>query len=188
MSSEWREQSKSFSEQAFHFEYATLHDLIMRARGKKFALIVALDHVTDIGNFGALIRSAEVIGATGVLIPNRRAAQVNEAVFRASAGAVEHLPIARESNLAQSLARLKEEDFWVCAATEHARDDIWHSPLEGRIVLVMGAEDTGVSRLVSELCDFECRLPQFGKTQSLNVAQACTAILYEWRRRTQNAS
>jgi 23S rRNA (guanosine2251-2'-O)-methyltransferase len=182
---EWRERSNSFEETPFNFNYATLHDLINLSRGKKNALIVALDHITDAGNMGAVLRSAEVIGAVGVLIPNKRAAPVNEAVYRTSAGATDYLKVAREANLVNALKRLKEENFWIAGATEHARQDIWQAPLEGRIVLVMGAEDTGLSRLVRETCDFEFKLPQRGVTQSLNVAQAFTAIAYEWLRRTQ---
>jgi 23S rRNA (guanosine2251-2'-O)-methyltransferase len=117
------------------------------------------------------------------LLPNKRAAQVNETVFRTSAGAVDYIRVAREPNIHMALMRLKEEGFWIAAASEKATQDIWQSALEGRIVLVMGAEDKGISRLVKEQCDFEFKLPQYGFTQSLNVAQAATAIMYEWRRR-----
>jgi 23S rRNA (guanosine2251-2'-O)-methyltransferase len=182
--SDWREQTRLFDDEPYNYEYSTLVDLIRLAKGKPNALIVALDHITDAGNMGAIVRSAEVVGATGVLIPNKRAAPVNDAVYRTSAGAVEYLPIAREANIAQSLKRLKDEGFWVGAATEHAKQLIWDAPLEGRLVLVMGAEDTGISRLVRELCDFEFKLPQKGYTPSLNVAQAFTAIAYEYLRRT----
>ena len=180
--SDWRERMKSF-DGSYVYHYSTLFDLIASAKGRKAALIIALDHITDVGNLGAIIRSAEVVGATGVLIPNKRSAQVNETVFRTSAGAVEYLRVAREANLHMALRRLKEEEFWVACASEHAKLDIWSSPLEGRVVLVMGAEDAGVSRLVRAECDFEFKLPQYGLTQSLNVAQAATAIMYEWRRR-----
>jgi len=181
---EWRERAIEFEEAPYAFEYATLFDLINLSRGKKNALIVALDHITDAGNMGALLRSAEVVGATGALIPNKRAAPVNEAVYRTSAGAVDYLKIAREANLVNALKRLKSEGFWIAGATEHARQTIWEAPLEGRIVLVMGSEDTGLARLTREVCDFEVKLPVRGFTQSLNVAQAFTAIAYEWLRRT----
>jgi 23S rRNA (guanosine2251-2'-O)-methyltransferase len=183
--SEWRERDGNFKEAPYAYEYASLFDLINLARGKDAALIVALDHITDAGNMGAVLRSAEVVGAIGVLIPNKRAAPVNEAVYRTSAGAVEYLKVAREANLANALKRLKGEGFWIAGATEHARQTIWQAPLEGRIVLVLGAEDTGLSRLTRDLCDFEVKLPQRGFTQSLNVAQAGTAIMYEWLRRAQ---
>ncbi|MCL1880300.1 MAG: 23S rRNA (guanosine(2251)-2'-O)-methyltransferase RlmB [Actinomycetia bacterium] len=184
---EWRDKSRGFEsrEQGFSYQYATLQDLVQRAQGKQSALIVALDHITDVGNLGAVIRSAEVVGATGVLIPNRRAAQVNETVYRTSAGAVEHLLVACEANLSAALKRLQDEGFWVAGAWEGADQDVWQAPLEGRIVLVMGAEDTGLARLVRESCDFMLKLPQYGCTQSLNIAQAATAIMYEWRRRNR---
>ncbi|MDR2106167.1 MAG: 23S rRNA (guanosine(2251)-2'-O)-methyltransferase RlmB [Coriobacteriales bacterium] len=185
MATEWRERAGSFADAPYSYEYATIFDLINLARGKDHALIVALDHITDAGNMGAVLRSAEVIGATGVLIPSKRAAPVNETVYRTSAGAVEHLKVAREPNLVSALKRLKDEGFWIAGATEHARQDIWQAPLEGRLVLVMGAEDTGLSRLVRETCDFEVKLPQRGLTRSLNVAQAATALMYEWLRRAQ---
>ena len=181
---EWRERAIDFEDEPYVYHYATLFDLINLARGKKNALIVALDHITDAGNMGALLRSAEVVGATGVLIPNKRAAPVNATVYRSSAGAVEYLKIAREANLVNSLKRLKSEGFWIAGATEHAKQTIWQAPLEGRLVLVMGSEDTGLARLTRETCDFEVKLPQRGFTPSLNVAQAFTAIAYEWLRRT----
>ncbi|MDR2493421.1 MAG: RNA methyltransferase [Coriobacteriales bacterium] len=181
--SDWRTQAKQFGNEAYEYTHATLTDLITAAQEKPHALIVVLDHITDVGNLGAIIRSAEVVGALGVVIPSKRAAQVNEAVFRTSAGAIECLMVAREPNLVAVLKRLKDEGFWVGGATEHARHDIWQAPLEGRLVLCMGAEDTGLSRLVRETCDFEFKLPQFGRTQSLNVASAFTAIAYEYVRR-----
>jgi 23S rRNA (guanosine2251-2'-O)-methyltransferase len=179
----WREKSDAFADTPYDYQYATLFDLIELARGKQQALIVVLDHITDAGNMGAVLRSAEVVGATGVLIPNKRAAPVNDAVYRTSAGAVDYLKVAREPNMVAALKKLKAEGFWIAGATEHARQDIWQAPLEGRLALVMGAEDTGLSRLVRETCDFEVKLPQRGHTQSLNVAQAFTAIAYEWLRR-----
>ncbi|MDR1088842.1 MAG: RNA methyltransferase [Coriobacteriales bacterium] len=182
---EWREQSLEAGDAPYAYEYATLFDLIELARGKKDALIVALDHITDVGNLGAIIRSAEVVGATGVLIPKKRAAQVNNTVYRTSAGAVEYLKVAREANIATSLARLKDEGFWVGAASPDAPTTLWDAPVEGRLVVVMGSEDTGISRLVKETSDFAFKLPQRGFTPSLNVAQSFTAIAYEWLRRAQ---
>lgn len=182
--SEWREQSKGFEDAPYSYNYSSLHELIELAQGKQNALIVALDHITDVGNLGAIVRSAEIVGATGIIIPKKRAAQVNNTVYRTSAGAIEHIKIAREANIAQSVERLKEEGFWVGAASADAQTSIWDAPIDGRLVLVMGAEDTGISRLVREKCDFEFSLPQRGLTQSLNVAQSFTAIAYEWFRRT----
>ena len=164
------------------FAYASL-EAVIEAAGAGDALVVLLDHVTDQGNFGAIVRTAEVVGAAGVVIANARAAQVGTAAYKTSAGAVLHVPIAQVPNLATAIEQLKEAGFWVGAATEHAHDDVWHAPLDGRVCLVMGSEGSGVSALVRKRCDFECRLPQRGKVESLNVAQATTALCYEWLRR-----
>ncbi|MDO4536716.1 MAG: 23S rRNA (guanosine(2251)-2'-O)-methyltransferase RlmB [Coriobacteriales bacterium] len=169
--------------EAEKFAYAELDDLI-EAAGTGDALVLLLDHVTDEGNFGAIVRTAEVVGAAGVVVANARAAQVGTAAYKTSAGAVLHLPIAQVSNLATAVTKLQEAGFWVGAATEHAHDDVWHAPLDGRICLVMGSEGSGVSQLVRKKCDFECKLPQRGRVESLNVAQATTALCYEWLRRT----
>ena len=165
------------------FGYATLGDVISSA-GSGDALVVLLDHVTDEGNFGAIVRSAEVVGASGIVIANARSASVGVGAYKTSAGAVMHLPIARVPNLATALDRLKEAGFWVAAATEHAEQDAWSAPLGGRLCLVMGSEGGGISRLVRERCDFGCRLPQRGRIESLNVAQAATVLCYEWLRRS----
>lgn len=169
--------------QVHPYEYGGLSDLIDAAKGLDDALIIVLDHIQDPGNLGAVARSAEVVGAVGMLIPNKRAAQVTPQTHKASAGAVSHVLIAREANLPTCLDRLKEEGFWVIGASEKANENIWEAPLEGRIVLVLGAEGTGLSRLVQESCDALASLPQVGRVGSLNVAQAATAISYEWMRR-----
>lgn len=167
------------------FPYLPFEELLGTTSGQASSLIVACDHVADPGNLGAIARSAEVVGAAGLLIPNRRAAQVTAVAYKSSAGALAHIPVAREPNLVSCLRRCKEEGFWVIGASERAADDIWHAPLEGRIVLVMGSEGEGLSRLVAETCDMLVSLPQVGRTSSLNVAQAMTAIAYEWLRRTR---
>ncbi len=165
------------------FEYAALGDVI-RAAGEGDALVVVLDHVTDEGNFGAIVRSAEVVGAAGVVIANARAARVGVGAYKTSAGAVLHLPIAQVSNLARALEDLKKAGFWVCGASEHAEQGIWDAPVEGRLALVMGSEGAGISQLLLEKCDFLAKLPQQGRIESLNVAQATTVFCYEWLRRT----
>lgn len=164
------------------FEYAELDEVIANA-GSGDALVLVLDHVTDEGNFGAIVRSAEVVGAAGVVIPKARSARVGTAAYKTSAGAVLHLPIAQVPNLATALDRLRKAGFWAAAASEHADQDVWDAPLSGRLALVMGSEGSGVSRLVMEHCDFSCRLPQRGSVESLNVAQAATVLSYEWLRR-----
>lgn len=167
------------------YKYAELADIIERA-GEGSALVIVLDHVTDEGNFGAICRTAEIVGAAGVVIAKARAASVGVGAYKTSAGAVMHLPIAQVSNLTTALDELKAAGFWAGAATEHADDVIWDAPLTGRVALVMGSEGSGISRLVQEHCDFGFKLPQRGNIESLNVAQATTAIAYEWLRRDFN--
>ena len=144
---------------------------------------MVLDHVTDDGNFGAIVRSAEVVGAAGVVIANKRAAGVTVGSYKTSAGAVMHLPIAQVPNIARALDDFKAAGFWVGGASEHAEGSCWDAPFEGRVALVMGSEGDGISRLVLEKCDFLTKLPQRGMTESLNVAQATTALCFEWLRR-----
>lgn len=169
------------------FAYADLSDVIAAA-GTGDALVMVLDHVTDEGNFGAIVRSCEVAGASGVVIPKTRAAGVGVGAYKTSAGAVLHLPIAQVPNIAAAIDTLKKAGFWCVAATEHAERSAWEAPLDGRIALVMGSEGSGVSRLVLERVDDACRIPQRGKIESLNVAQAATVLAYEWARRTWGAA
>lgn len=167
------------------FPYAGIGDIVGAAEASAAnndgrALVVILDHITDAGNLGAISRSAEAVGACGLIIPNKRSAHVEASTYKSSAGAIAHVPVAQVSNLVQAINRLKEEGFWVAAATEHAQDLIWDTNLKGKIALVMGNEHEGVSRLVLENCDLFAKLPLEGEVASLNVAQAATACMYEW--------
>lgn len=173
--------------EAAPYPYASLDEVLARAEGKERALIIALDHVTDPGNLGAVVRTADVVGAQGVLVAKRRAAAVTPAAYKSSAGALAHVALAQEANLVRSLERCKEAGFWIAGASEHAEQTVWQAPLEGRLVLVMGSEGEGLARLTRETCDFLVSLPQAGKVGSLNVAQATTAIAYEWLRRAAPA-
>ena len=165
-----------------HYRYANLMDIARSGAAKDEALVLVLDHITDEGNLGAIIRTAEVMGAEGVIIPSKRAAQVGVGVYKTSAGAALHLPIARVPNLVAAIETLKQAGFWVAGASEQAKQDIWHAPLRGRLAIVAGSEGEGISRLVREACDFFVALPQRGHVGSLNVAQATTAVCYEWMR------
>ena len=166
------------------FSYASLDSVIDDASGQASSLIIVLDHVNDPGNLGAVIRTAEVVGADAVIIPKDRAAAMTPSALKAAAGAAEHLPICRESNIAQSLSRLKEAGYWVAGASEQADTEVWSAPLEGRIVLVMGAEGSGLARLTERECDLLIRLPVRGHVSSLNVSAATAVFAYEWLRRT----
>lgn len=168
--------------EAAPFEYTPLEKVLAKTEGKKHDLILVLDHITDPGNFGAIVRSAEVVGASAVIIPKRRSVAITPAAWKSAAGAFAHLPIVQEANVARVIEKLKSANYWVAGASEHAKKDLWSSPLSGRIALVMGSEGEGLARLTRDSCDFLVKLPQAGKVSSLNVAQAATAISYEWLR------
>jgi len=165
------------------FRYVELHEVIARTEGAPRALIVVLDHVTDPGNLGAVIRSVEVAGGDAVVIARDRAAEVGPVVHKSSAGATAHLPIARVTNVPQTLVALKEAGFWVAGADEQGAQDLWDAPMDGRLVLVLGAEGAGLARLTRERCDFLVRIPVAGRVSSLNVAQAASVLAFEWVRR-----
>ena len=165
------------------FGYATLEDVVARAGDRDRSLVLVLDHVTDPGNLGAVIRSAEALGADGVVIPKARAATVGAVALKTSAGAASHLPVARVANVARAVEELKSHGFWAAGASESAGQPVWDARLDGRIALVLGAEGAGLSRVVEGACDFLVSVPLTGRTASLNVAQAATVLAYEWSRR-----
>jgi 23S rRNA (guanosine2251-2'-O)-methyltransferase len=143
------------------------------------ALVLCLDQVTDPRNLGAVCRVAEVAGAAGVVIGERRSAQVTPVVCRASAGAVEHLPVARVRNLADYLAGAKEEDAWVYGASTAAEAVPYDEPdYRGRVVLVLGSEGSGLRPRVAAACDQLVALPVRGRVESLNVSAAAAALVY----------
>lgn len=146
-------------------------------------LLVCLDQVTDPHNLGAVCRSAEGAGATGVIVPAHGSARVTAAVCRASAGAVEHLPVAVVPNLARYLQEIKGADLWIYAAAADAPQTMWQVDLSGGLALVFGAEGKGVRPLVRRTCDGTVSIPLAGRVESLNVSVAAALLLYEARRR-----
>lgn len=143
------------------------------------ALLVTLDQVQDPRNLGAVCRSAEFAGAAGVVVPERRSAEVTAVACKASAGAVEHLAIARVRNLADWLAEAKAAGFWIWGADAEASTAPWEADLSGPIVLVMGGEGKGIRPRVAAACDGLIALPQQGRVASLNVSAAAAALLFE---------
>ena len=142
------------------------------------ALVVCLDEVQDPANLGAVCRTAECAGASGVVIPERRAAEVTPAVCRASAGAVEHLPVARVRNLADFLEHAKTQGAW-CYGAATTSTVPWTRPdYSGRVVLVLGAEGRGLRPRVAAACDELVSLPLLGRVESLNVSAAAAALMY----------
>jgi 23S rRNA (guanosine2251-2'-O)-methyltransferase len=145
-------------------------------------LLAVLDQVTDPRNLGAVVRSAEGAGATGVVVPAHGAATVTPAVARASAGAVEHLPIAVVPNLARYLGEVKRGDLWIFGAVGDGAKPMWETDLSGGVALVFGAEGKGLRPLVRRTCDDVIAIPMAGNVESLNVSVAAAVLLYEARR------
>jgi 23S rRNA (guanosine2251-2'-O)-methyltransferase len=151
-------------------------------------VIVALDEVTDPQNLGAVARSAECTGATGLVIPERRSAAVTAAVCKASAGAVEYLPVARVRNLADFLAEAKAAGCWCYGAAAGARTPYRSVDWRGGVVLVLGAEGRGLRPRVAGTCDDLVALPMRGRIESLNVAATASVLLYEMLQQRLDAS
>ena len=151
-------------------------------------LIVALDEVTDPQNLGAIARTAEAAGATGIVIPERRSAEVTPAVAKASAGAVEHLRIAQVRNLADFLKDAKDRGSWVYGAAAGARTRYDQPDYRGGVVLVLGAEGKGLRPRVASMCDDLISLPLRGRIESLNVSATAAVVLYEMLQQRLDAS
>ena len=160
------------------FRYADAHELAARPS----PLLAVLDSVTDPRNLGAVVRSAEGAGASGVVLPAHNSARVTSAVCRASAGAVEHVPVAVVKNLSRYLAEIKGPQLWVWAATGDAETAMWDADLSGGVAFVLGAEGRGLRPLVRRTCDDAVRIPLNGQVESLNVSVAAALLLYEARR------
>jgi 23S rRNA (guanosine2251-2'-O)-methyltransferase len=160
------------------YRYADAYELAAAER----PLIACLDQVSDPRNLGAVCRSAEGAGATGVVLPAHGSATVTAAVCKASAGAVEHLPVAVVTNLARWLGEVKTGELWVYAATGDAETTMWDADLTGGSILVFGAEGKGIRPLVRRTCDAAVSIPLLGKVESLNVSVAAALLLYEARR------
>jgi len=169
------------------FAYVTLDALLERgAADAAPPLLLALDSLQDPQNFGTLLRTALAVGADGVLLPEHRAVSVTPAVSNASAGAVEHLAVARVTNLVRTLRQLKTHEMWVYGLALEARQPLWSTDLRGPVVLVVGSEGSGLGRLVREACDALISIPMASSSiQSLNASVAGSLALYEvFRQRT----
>ena len=168
--------------EAAPYQYVELEDLLASVSGappERPALLVAVDALQDPHNFGALLRTAVAVGASGAILPERRAVGVTPAVGRASAGAIEYLKIARVVNLPRALIAAKEVGLWVVGLDGSGRESYDKVDLSVPLVVVVGAEGAGLGRLVAETCDIVARLPMIGPIDSLNVAVAGSIVLYE---------
>jgi 23S rRNA (guanosine2251-2'-O)-methyltransferase len=171
-------------------QYSDLADVIAAKRGD-YSLIVVLDGVEDPHNLGAILRTSDAAGANGIVIPERRAAAVTGTVTKASAGASEHLPIAKVTNISRSIEELKENNIWTVGLDERATQTYDALDYKMDCALVLGGEGKGLHDLVKRKCDFLVSIPMLGNVPSLNVSVAAAVVLYEivrQRRASKDAS
>jgi len=161
------------------YEYYEVDALIQIARDKgEPPFLIICDEITDPHNLGSIIRTANAVGAHGVIIPKRRSAAINQTVVKTSCGAVEYVPVARVTNITQTIKALQKEGVWIVGTDMGA--PVYHEAnLTGSIGIVVGNEGDGISRLVKESCDFMISLPMMGAVSSLNASVACGVVMYE---------
>lgn len=161
-------------------EYCTVEDIfaVAEERGEK-PFVIVCDEISDPHNLGAIIRSAECAGAHGVIIPKRRSAGLTAIVDKSSAGAAEHMAIARVPNIPSAIKELKDRGLWVYGTAADGQSDLWHTDFTGNVALVIGSEGDGMGRLVRESCDFIVSLPMKGQVSSLNASAAAAIVMYE---------
>lgn len=165
------------------FPFAELTDLIATLAGEQKAGLIALDHIQDPHNFGAICRSAEAFGCKGVIFPKDRASTMTPVVVHASAGAVATLPICKVTNMGEALRKLKAEGYWIIGSSLGEKSmPPWQVPDFDKWVLVIGSEGDGMARLIRELCDVLVQIPLHGHVQSLNASTAASTLLYELTR------
>lgn len=166
--------------EAMEYEYKEIDDIFNYAKVKnEKPFIVILDEITDVHNLGSIIRSAECLGAHGVIIPKRRAAQINGVVAKSSAGAIEYLPVCRVTNISDTLEELKEKGLWIYGADMNGEKYIFEEKFDVPVGLVIGSEGLGIGRLVKEKCDILIKIPMKGRINSLNASNAASIIIYE---------
>ena len=168
-------------------QYAELEDILQVAKDRNEPpFIVLLDELEDPHNLGAILRTADAAGVHGVLIPKHRSCPLSATVAKTSAGAVEHVPVARVGNLVQTIKKLKQEGLWVAAADMDGKD-YYDTDLTGPLLLIIGSEGQGVGRLVKEQCDFVVRIPMVGRINSLNASVAGSILMYEAMKQRRKA-
>ena len=161
-------------------EYVTVDDLLSAAESRGEApLLVVCDELSDPHNLGAILRTAECAGAHGVIIPKRRSVGLTAVVGKASAGAIEYMPVARVSNIAATLRELKQQGVWIFGTAAEGATPLYDADLTLSAAIVIGNEGVGMSRIVAEQCDFKVSIPMKGRISSLNASTAAAILLYE---------
>lgn len=162
------------------FEYCQINDILEEARNKnEDPFVLILDGIEDPHNLGSIIRTAETAGVHGIIIPKRRAATVNSTVNKTSAGAVEHMKIARVTNISDSIETLKKEGLWICGTDINTDKYYYNQDLTGALGIVIGNEGSGMNDKVRKNCDFLVKIPMKGKVRSLNASVSTGIIVYE---------
>ncbi len=162
------------------YDYAQVEDILFKATTlQEEPFVVILDGIEDVHNLGSIIRTAETAGVHGIIIPKRRAASVNATVNKVSAGAVEHMQIARVNNIVETIKYLKEQGLWICGTDMDTKTYYYDQDMKGPIAIVIGSEGYGMSRLVKENCDFLVKIPMKGKITSLNASVSAGIVIYE---------
>ena len=175
--------------QAAAHSYATVEEILQRAAKRGEApLLILCDELTDPHNLGAILRTAECAGAHGVIIPKRRSVGLTAVVAKTSAGAVEHMPVARVANLVSAIEDLKRQGIWVFGTDAAGTTDLYHADFQGPTAIVIGSEGFGMSRLVAERCDLLLSIPMKGQINSLNASSAAAVLLYEAVRQRYTAA
>lgn len=165
--------------------YVGVKDILAAARNAgETPFVIILDKITDPHNLGSIIRTANCVGAHGVIIPKRGSVGLNATVAKTSAGAAAHTPVARVTNLARTIDELKAEGLWIAGADMHG-ESMYKTDLTGALGLVIGSEGAGISRLVREKCDFIVEIPMWGKINSLNASVAAAVLMYEVKRQCE---
>ena len=166
-------------------KFADLGEVLQNWSSDKAPLLILLDGIEDPHNMGAIIRTAECCGATAVLIPKRHTAPINATVAKTSAGALESIPLVQVGNVAQTIEELKKQGFWVLGAHMEGQQTLYQADLTSPLVLVIGNEGKGLSRLTKERCDFLVTIPLYGRINSLNASVAAAILMYEAVRQRQ---
>lgn len=166
-------------------KFADLGEVLQNWSSDKVPLLILLDGIEDPHNMGAIIRTAECCGATAVLIPKRHTAPINATVAKTSAGALESIPLVQVGNVAQTIEELKKQGFWVLGAHMEGQQTLYQADLTSPLVLVIGNEGKGLSRLTKERCDFLVTIPMYGRINSLNASVAAAILMYEAVRQRQ---
>lgn len=162
------------------FLYASLEEILNVAKEREEdPFLILLDEIKDPHNLGAIIRTAECVGAHGLIIPKRRSASVNATVHKTSSGATSFLKVAKVTNLNQCIEELKKENIWVYGAAGEAEQNLWQTDFSGGLCLVIGDEGKGISKLTRERCDFLVSIPMKGQTESLNASTSAAVLMYE---------